>query len=131
MTLVLACLTDDAVYLVSDRRLTSSRPPHAVVDDDCNKAVFLDGRIAFGYTGLAEIAGTRTDDWLATALADGPTNDLSLTAARVAQRASADFASMHLPLEWKRHAFLGAGWFRLKGETTLAPGLLQIETPRV
>jgi hypothetical protein len=36
-----------------------------VKDDESNKAVLIDGRMAYGYTGIAEVGGIRTDDWLA------------------------------------------------------------------
>ena len=52
VTLILSCLTDDAVYQVSDRRLTSFSAPHAPIDEDTNKALLVDGRLAFGTPGF-------------------------------------------------------------------------------
>ena len=62
MTFVLSCVTPEYVYQVSDRRLTwlnGAQRGH-VVDDERNKSVLVDGRIAFAYTGLAEIGADHT-----------------------------------------------------------------------
>lgn len=59
MTLILDCIARDAVFQVSDRRLTDAYGG-TVVDDQSNKAVVVDGRVVFGYTGLATIDGQRT-----------------------------------------------------------------------
>ena len=60
MTLILDCIARDAVFQVSDRRLTGAYGGTAV-DDQSNKAVVVDGRIVFGYTGLASLtANTQT-----------------------------------------------------------------------
>ena len=64
MTLILTCLTDDCVYQVSDRRLTSFDPPRAPIDDEANKALIVGGRVAFGYTGISKVNGEKTDHWL-------------------------------------------------------------------
>ena len=75
MTMLLACLTDELVYQVSDRRLTDVASSNVVVDDESNKAVVVDGRMVFTYTGLAKIGSERTDLWLARVIGDGRTDD--------------------------------------------------------
>jgi hypothetical protein len=127
MTLVLSCLTDDIVYQVSDRRLTSFVRPDHVYDDERNKAVVVNGRVTFGYTGLAEIGNMRSDDWLARVIADGPSNDMAQVACRIKERATLVFRQLNLPVQFKRQAFQGVGWFRLKGEDWYSPGIVTID----
>lgn len=122
MTLVLACLTASTVYQVSDRRLTELSNPEAVIDDERNKAVFV-GRVSFGYTGLAQILNERSDNWLARVISEGPTNDMAEVAERIRSAASEAFRRMP---NRAAHAFQGVGWFRLKGENRLSPGIITI-----
>jgi hypothetical protein len=127
MTLILACLTARTVYQVSDRRLTLLSKPNSVVDDDRNKAVFVD-RVSFGYTGLAQIGHERTDDWLARVISEGPTRDMDQVGERIRSAASAAFRKLPatLPKKFKHHAFQGVGWFRLRGQRWLSPGIMVI-----
>lgn len=127
MTLVLTCLTRDAIFQVSDRRLTRSAPPFEIVDDEANKAVVVEGRVVFGYTGLARIQTERTDDWLARVIGSESTNDMAQIARRIKDAATQEFVRMNLPAQFKYHAFQGAGWFRLKGEDYLRPGTIVID----
>src|SRR4029453_12243544 len=125
MALVLDCLTDTAVYQVSDRRLMnpSTWKP---VEDECNKAVVVDGRVALAYSGCFTMGGMRTDDWLARVIAAGETRSMSAVTERVRDAATAAFRQLHAPPELKRHAFRGVGWFRLPGEDWLSPGLVTV-----
>lgn len=126
MTLVLACLTPNAVYQVSDRRLVNPQAHDIVVDDERNKTVVFESRISFAYTGLASIKGKRTDTWLAEVIADGPSADMETVANRIRDRASEAFQSWAIPKDLKRHAFQGVGWFRLPGESDITPGIICI-----
>jgi hypothetical protein len=59
---------------VSDRRLTTFDGKRIdVVDEAANKSIVLqcnDGIFAIGYTGLGEIKGERTDEWIVKFLTD-------------------------------------------------------------
>ena len=66
MTLLISCLTSKYIVAVSDRRLTT--PKGKVVDDAANKVIFFAPDALFSYTGIAEISGTRTDEWIADQL---------------------------------------------------------------
>jgi hypothetical protein len=123
MTLILSCLTSDAVFQVSDRRLTLHSDAETIGDDDRNKSVFI-GRVAFGYTGLASIGVVRTDDWLAKVISQGPTNSMVTVAERIRAAATEAFRGIHRRIG--RHVFEGVGWFRLTGEKDLRPGLITI-----
>jgi hypothetical protein len=125
MTLVLDCFARDAAFQVSDRWLTDPERG-AVVDDQTNKAVVVNGRVVFSYTGLARIEGQRTDEWLARAIADGPTEDMAAVARRVADKATVAFRRLNCESRFKRHAFRGTGWFRLKNEDWFSPGLITV-----
>lgn len=119
MTLVLSALTRDAVLQASDRRLVWIQDGAVIDKDDmANKAVLYCGRVAFSYTGVADMGRKqqRTDEWLAEVLsrAPGQTEALRL----VAEEATARFevlASM-LPAELRRHEFVGVGWARFPPE---------------
>lgn len=114
MTLILSCLTDRYAIQVSDRRLTLQ--DGSVYDDDSNKAILLNGHIAFGYTGLAFLdnGNTRTDDWFLDALIDAhkanPDASLSDRAKRIARSATQALANVDTTPESKRLAFIGVGW---------------------
>jgi hypothetical protein len=127
MTLVLACLTETAVYLLSDRRLVSSGDVHQVVDDESNKTVVTEGRVAFAYTGLAMIGSRRTDDWLASVISDGPTRDMAQVCLRIRDRATEEFKKLRLPAKLKRHAFMGAGWFVSDAFDGFRPGIVAVD----
>jgi hypothetical protein len=124
MTLILSCITEDAVYQVSDRQLTDPRTGF-LFEDACNKAVFVDGRVAFGYTGLGAMGNQPTDVWLAHTIA-GAGTDMAAKTERVRQRAHVEVRRLPLPGHLKRHAFQGVGWFRLRPEGWLSPGLIWI-----
>lgn len=129
MTFILSCATHDAVYQVSDRRLTWLGGPDAgtVKDDESNKAVLIDGRMAFGYTGIAEVEGTRTDYWLAQLFGHVPTKDLAAVAERIRQEATSAFRRTRVAnSQWLRHAFVGVGWGSYQAENFLAPFLVTI-----
>ncbi len=117
MTLVLTAACRDQVFLVADRRLTqypSGRP----LDDNRNKVTVFDNRLAFGYSGLADIAGQHTDLWLAEQLAgiDGPLLET------LADRATNAWNSLlrGLPASVRRHAFVMVGWGRNEARQPVA-----------
>src|SRR4051812_26726217 len=112
MTLVLSCLTDDVVYQVSDRRLTTFEVPRRIMDDNSNKAVFVGGRVAFGYTGISHIENQRADTWLLGVVRTQDTNNMSATAEAIREAATRAFRRMPVASRYKRHAFQGVGWFR-------------------
>lgn len=62
MTLVITCLTDEFVVQVSDRRVRLA--DGSGVEDRANKAVFFCGHTTWAYTGLAQLRGMRTDEWM-------------------------------------------------------------------
>lgn len=127
MTLILSCLTNDCVYQVSDRRLTSFDPPRAPIDDECNKAVVVNGRVAFGYTGISKINGERTDLWLSRTSASVATKDLGEICTHIKNQATADFKKMRFATIYKRHAFQAVGWFLFDEEPRIRAGVVTIE----
>ena len=126
MTLILSCINKDTIYQISDRRLIQLQEPYSVVDDESNKAVLLDGRIAFGYTGLASLGGVRTDEWLMKVLLEGSNEDFGLTIDRIKSRANSEFHKLNIPKQFKRHAFQAVGWFRMKTKGVYKPGIVTI-----
>jgi hypothetical protein len=107
MTLILSCITRDAIVQVSDRCLTDLRSG-TPVDQEANKAVFLSNRVAFAYTGLARIEGKPADIWLRDILI--PHKSIRHGIQLVVDEATRAFAAMPGSLAAKRQAFVAAGW---------------------
>lgn len=120
MTLIISCVTQNHVVQVSDRRLTWITGPNAgqVADDNKNKAVIVCNRLAIGYTGLAEIAGSKTDEWLLDVVREVlPYNPLQISKA-IAKSATKDFRKILLPSDKKTHTFLVSGWAKFSTQDT-------------
>lgn len=69
MTLLFTALSDEYVVQVSDRRLTRNGN---LYDDEANKGIYVgcaDATFSIAYTGLGEIGGQRTDEWVVDYLA--------------------------------------------------------------
>ena len=114
MTLIASLLTNDYAIQVSDRRITPSDK-----FDDRNKATIFDGRLAIGYTGLADIAGKPTDIWVSDVLATAPLPD---PFDYLAQAIKSEILRIPRPLAEKRMAFSAVGW-RLSKEYRFEPTL--------
>lgn len=115
MTLILTCLTHEHITQVADRRLTS--PDGGLCDDDTNKAVFYSGRVAMAYTGLAQMEGKPTAEWIGSCMKDEAETESAMN--RVAKQ-----AELHL---WqtnqqnKRLAVVATGWATLRGAEPIRP----------
>lgn len=110
MTFILTVATDEGIYQVSDRRLTRFTDG-SLLDDDTNKAVFLDGRMTFAYTGISEIEGVATDLWLLDCFAKVSTADLHQMCERVRERADSAFSRLSATTNPNlRHMFVGVCW---------------------
>jgi hypothetical protein len=114
MTLLIAMVDRERAVMVADRRLTANG---MLIDDDSNKAGVLactDGRVAVAFTGLAEVAPTRTGArrtapptpgefvtqwWLAEALSKcaEPDRQLLPTLGRFMDEATRRFSKPPLP----------------------------------
>ena len=125
MTLVLALCNSEQVIQIADRRLTSNGH---LVDDESSKAVFLtcaNGRMCYGFSGLAMCGEFITRDWLIKALLDcGPPKsyDALSILEMLTDRASHDF---------KHHPALKAVRKRDKRLSILFSGYLSHCNPSV
>lgn len=140
MTLVLSLITESWAIQVSDRRLVWLDAAGRIVrkDDERNKAVVWCNRLAFAYTGLAELGPMReaTDEWLARELAEcyaatgSVDQSQDAVVAAIADRASTAMKrpriARGIPAQHRRHAFVGVGWARFKGEDGMSPYIAQI-----
>jgi hypothetical protein len=107
-------------------------------DDHRNKAVLWCNRLAFAYTGLAELGPMReaTDEWLARELREwwvaggGVEQRQDQVMAAIADRATAAIQrpriARGIPPDQRRHAFVGVGWARFDGAGGMAPYIGQI-----
>ena len=143
MTLVLNVLTPNFVVQVSDRRLVWLRDESVEkYDDEKNKAVLWCGRLAFAYTGLAELGRERrTDLWLANTLSkieqclreeaeSREDKDQFHLLKSLAEEATAYFAGPRIS-RWyssyqRRHAFVAVGWAKFSGAPDFSPYLALI-----
>jgi hypothetical protein len=93
MTLILALGNSEQMIQIADRRLSTNGH---IVDEESSKAVVLtcaNGRMVFGFTGLATCGDFITRDWLIQALLDcgPPSYDALNILERLKDRASYDF----------------------------------------
>ena len=106
MTIIVGLVTETFVALVADRRLTYA--DETIVDDNRSKSVIWCGKAAWGYTGLAEIDGTPTNQWLVRTLGVE-----AEPAAKLRDEATAAFSqrwARRLQPGTRRTAFLGVTW---------------------
>src|SRR6185503_14106062 len=86
-----------------------------------NKAVLFCNRFTFAFTGLGELNGVRTDEWLTRVLVNARTEDLRLATSFLAQEATKAFRNMPYTKSQKRHTFVGVGWTQLPNEPFISP----------
>ncbi|HVD40600.1 MAG TPA: hypothetical protein VNC16_06300 [Solirubrobacterales bacterium] len=108
------------MILVSDQRLTDVKTGRPVTDR-ANKAVadLRSPQAAFAYTGIAEVAGKPTDEWIMETMAEGDNREDSLV--RLRDVGTREFASVPLNRAIKRLAIIGCGWGVMKS----GPGELE------
>lgn len=128
LTLILSYVASDCVYQVADRRLTEFGNPNNAIDDETNKIVVVDGRLAFGYTGRSKIHADRTDDWLASTAAAvmGKYPDMANVTEHIRAEATKAFRAIASPSRFKFHAFQAVGWLKLNGEDFVSPAVITI-----
>ena len=98
--------------IASDRKLTWTDTGDTY-DDNANKCVLYDGRIAFAFTGLARFRRASTDKWLTSTLAEAPSDGgLEQTCLHIANKATAELRRVprSLPRDDRWVSFVGAGW---------------------
>lgn len=122
MTLILSCVTEEFAVQVSDRCLSDLRTGKAI-EQEANKAVFLSNRVAFAFTGLAEIEGKPADVWLRDVLASH--ESISDGVQLIVDESTRAFAGMPGSAAAKRQAFVGIGWARFpdRGDDLLPFGV--------
>jgi uncharacterized membrane protein len=118
MTLILSLVGQDYAVQVADRRISllHSSGRSTIRDDNTNKVVNFANRAVFGFTGIAELEGKRTDLWIADRLKESPDlgdgfdalrNDLTTLFAR-------------RPYKGHRHAVTAAG-FKWEPDGSVTP----------
>jgi hypothetical protein len=112
MTIILSCLTPEFTVQVSDRRLTTL--DGKVHEDQSNKALFHCTHYAFAYTGLANLGGKNSIDWLSDVLARA--SDIGDGLKKIEKSANAALAALHFRPQLKRTAFVGVGFVSLRDD---------------
>lgn len=120
---------------VSDRRVSILAPftirnghlfrEYIPLDDNTNKAIWWNGRIALSYTGLASIAGMRTDVWITKTLAKFPTFQEGIEGL---QNEATSYFQKYEPYHPQQGflAFVGMGWSDKSSELQGLPFLFLI-----
>jgi len=116
MTLIITYGNRDYITQLSDRRLTANGK---LVEDESNKAATLfcaNGRLAFGFTGLAKTFEFETRKWLLQALIEcaPPNYTAKEMLDRLCERATNDFNSIpalvKTPKAYKRLSIMFSGY---------------------
>ena len=121
MTQIITAISKKYVLLASDRRLTFITGPKKgeMKDDDTCKLVSLCHMSGIGYTGLAEIEGKATHEWIAAILAAERCSDPVCASRILGERARVALSGIDPTL--RRQAFVLAGWYYIKGLSGLRP----------
>lgn len=139
MTLIVSYIDPSYAIQVSDRRVTFLDAQGRIQrkDDQSNKAVLWSNRLAFGFTGIANLGmERRTDRWLARQILEweeaqaavGDRNPASLLET-IAERATEYFDGPRLSrvVQSQRcHAFGVVGWATFPGNGDFEPYLVEL-----
>jgi hypothetical protein len=109
VTQIVSLVSRDFVAQVGDRRLSRRG---AVVDDETNKCVLFDGRLAISYTGPSSLRGEETHLWIARTVAGSPSADLAVAARLLADNASTAVRSLRV--QDRRLDIVAVGWARVR-----------------
>jgi hypothetical protein len=123
VTLVLTCITRKFVFQVSDRRVTyiDRHGNGTLADDNRNKLTVVCNELVFGYSGLAELDGRHTDEWLSDLLHEIVPYDINKVLAGVREGAEGAIAAVSHRKELTRLAFVVGGWARRSATLPLEP----------
>jgi hypothetical protein len=121
MTQIIGCVTPDYALLVADRRLTFVDGPRKgeTADDDSCKLVSLCNLTGIGYTGLAQIEGYPTHEWIAKMLAAEECSDPGVASRILAERTRK--ALLNASSAVRRQEFVLTGWTRFADLEGLRP----------
>lgn len=113
MTLLLGLLTQDYVLLAADRRVTFIQSGDVKDDEQC-KLVSFCGHTAIAYTGLAELGGCPTHEWICHRLVDVRAAGPLEAYAALREAASEAFERLDRNPPYS-HTFVLAGFAPMKG----------------
>jgi len=118
MTMVLTAMTDNHIFVVSDRRMTDGRT-HRTLSSTENKAVVLDNQMILTYTGFCNLEDLPTDAWVAEVLVNEPVeNWIRILLNRVGPAVR----KIKVDPRKRRHAFLLTGYAKMpKGRHAYRP----------
>jgi hypothetical protein len=118
MTMVLSAMTDDHIFVVSDRRMTDGFTGRLLSSTE-NKAVVLNGELVLTYTGLCNLDGIPTDAWVTEQLVHEP---IETWLQVLLNRTGAAIRRTRLRPDLKRHSFLLTGYAKMpRGKKTYRP----------
>lgn len=104
--MVLSAMTDEHVFVVSDRRMTNGLT-RSIMSSTENKAIILNGEMVLAYTGLCNLDGIPTDVWVAELLAKEPVENWLIA---LMNHTGVAVRRTRLRPDLQRHAFLLTGY---------------------
>lgn len=111
MTLIVSCVTKDAVYQLADGQITGAGPTQPVMETRRIKQVCLSNRFIIGFSGRAILAEKNTDIWLAEVLAELPRRfSVQYLCAHVQKRAEMAISNLDKSEQDRTVNFQGVGW---------------------
>lgn len=116
--MILAAMTDNHIFVVSDRRATSGGTCKLMSSTE-NKAMVLNGEMILTYTGFCDLDGLPTDAWVAKILADEPVERWIQV---LLNRVGPAVRRIRVAPAEQRHAFLLTGYLKTpKGRRSFRP----------
>jgi hypothetical protein len=126
VTLILSLMTPDFVLQASDRMVTYLETGEAK-ESNRNKMVVLSNRMIFGFSGLAELEGKNTDEWIAKVLMDTSARSTSDGVNLLASRATEVIRKLsHYHPKHRRLAIVGTGYVKRDEDDRFYPILCRI-----
>jgi hypothetical protein len=109
VTLVVSLITPDFVCQASDRRVTDVKTGRQITTKVNKTVAVVPMRLLVSYTGLAQLDGMDTDEWLVRTVYDLRDSDDFF--GGLAARAAKAVEKISLCAKDKRHLFVLSGWF--------------------
>jgi hypothetical protein len=122
MTLVLSVITPHYVMQASDRRLSEWHEGQVVRWlDDTNKAVFVENRTTFAYTGMARIDAVDAAEYFSHRMSLALGQGRSIEGALGAVVSNLEPYFLRIPPAHRRQAFVGVGWTGEEAQSQRTP----------
>jgi hypothetical protein len=126
MTQIIGLITEKYVLLTSDRMVTYQNEHGDVElrDDKTCKLVNFENKAGIAHSGLAELGGYPTNEWIGKTLAENNCREVSQAVATLKERAS--ILLKDIDIKFRSIEFVVAGWSPVDNNPGLRPTLTRI-----